>query len=642
MKRQQKRRRFPIPGLGDDDADDRRGLIVHQVTETDRVQDSARIIASEYVIVGDPARAHVHIAPDLGVRLREGETTRTQVQGGLVTVGDVDSGNYVRVSDTAVQIYSGGAVATEAGAGVIVVGDSAGRHIEIDAAALAVYNGGTQEATFAADLVRLGTAAGGHVAIEDAETIRFYSGATNLAEWDAFSFRIGAESGRNVVMSSASVRVRDGSSVLAEFGSAVTVGETAAEHVLIDVSGVAIKDGSTVRALFGDTAVIGQTDGHNVQVTPAAIKLLFDGTTQMSLDEDWLIMGDTGLRHVRIGSDRVEVRSGTSTKFRAEWNGNVRMGRDVDAVAGTAVYVFGTATTVNGETFGSNDILIGANSSSSQPNLWWDDSAGELMMRRGTVEKIKLRSAGHVFVGRDVSGPGTTAIAIFGAGTTYNSESVGQGDILIGDNSTGKANLLWDASAGRLRFRAGVTDTIYLDTDGRVVAGPFAIDGNGIQLVIDDAYDTDKALRLMDVAGQRVGELTGYGGSSMARVELRARRPANDDAETTLVLESRYKSLSAGAGFAQMELMCRADADTTRADQTSVFLYRDRVLGDRFIEFAADEMRFTAKGGGSMDYAMYVKGDYFIIRFKDGGVTRYKYIDLSTNSVTWQYGTAEP
>lgn len=41
------------------------------------------------------------------------------------------------------------------------------------------------------------------------------------------------------------------------------------------------------------------------------------------------------------------------------------------------------------------------------------------------------------------------------AATTINSESLGLGDILIGDNSSGKPNLLWDNSEGQLLSREG-------------------------------------------------------------------------------------------------------------------------------------------------------------------------------------------
>lgn len=49
------------------------------------------------------------------------------------------------------------------------------------------------------------------------------------------------------------------------------------------------------------------------------------------------------------------------------------------------------------------------------------------------------------------------AFRVFGVDQTYNGESMGAGDVLLGDNSTGKTNMLWDASAGELQIRRDAT-----------------------------------------------------------------------------------------------------------------------------------------------------------------------------------------
>lgn len=47
------------------------------------------------------------------------------------------------------------------------------------------------------------------------------------------------------------------------------------------------------------------------------------------------------------------------------------------------------------------------------------------------------------------------ALIALSAAETVNSESLGAGDVLIGDNSSGKPNILWDNSAATLYFRLG-------------------------------------------------------------------------------------------------------------------------------------------------------------------------------------------
>jgi len=84
--------------------------------------------------------------------------------------------------------------------------------------------------------------------------------------------------------------------------------------------------------------------------------------------------------------------------------------------------------------------------------------------------------------GSNVSAAATTGISIFGADQTYNGEIMGNGDLLIGDNSASKANILWDKSTGKLLFRGGTTTQSYIDADGTFVAGPVKINSNGIRM----------------------------------------------------------------------------------------------------------------------------------------------------------------
>lgn len=99
--------------------------------------------------------------------------------------------------------------------------------------------------------------------------------------------------------------------------------------------------------------------------------------------------------------------------------------------------------------------------------------------------KIYLQADGDVFVGDDLSDPSKTYFSIFSNAQTYNSESVSAGDMLIGDNSASKANMLWDKSAGRLLFRGGQAAEAYVDTDGSIVAGDgdVFLDSDGLTLL---------------------------------------------------------------------------------------------------------------------------------------------------------------
>ena len=92
------------------------------------------------------------------------------------------------------------------------------------------------------------------------------------------------------------------------------------------------------------------------------------------------------------------------------------------------------------------------------------------------TEHVRLEETISKF-GADVSSAATTALAIIHSAQTYNSESLGAGDLLIGDNSTNKANILWDASEGKLLFRGATAAQLELSAGGRLKGGLDAIYG---------------------------------------------------------------------------------------------------------------------------------------------------------------------
>lgn len=129
-------------------------------------------------------------------------------------------------------------------------------------------------------------------------------------------------------------------------------------------------------------------------------------------------------------------------------------------------------------------------------------SSGELVLKKGLVETIVLEADGDVFIGSDLSAPATTFLSIFANAQTYNTESMSAGDLLIGDNSAGKSNVLYDHSAGRMIFRGEKTQNIYIDTDGSLVAGSVVIDSTGI------TADADDEVRFQ-ISGTTVGVIGG-------------------------------------------------------------------------------------------------------------------------------------
>ena len=99
--------------------------------------------------------------------------------------------------------------------------------------------------------------------------------------------------------------------------------------------------------------------------------------------------------------------------------------------------------------------------------------------------KFQVQADGDLFIGEDISAAATTFMSVFVNGQTYNGEAVSAGDVLLGDNTASKANILWDKSAGKLLFRGGVTKQLEIDTSGALVAGNGAVILDGTGLVLD-------------------------------------------------------------------------------------------------------------------------------------------------------------
>ena len=98
-------------------------------------------------------------------------------------------------------------------------------------------------------------------------------------------------------------------------------------------------------------------------------------------------------------------------------------------------------------------------------------SSEGLSIFRNSVLHVSLQDDGDLFLGRDLSDPAKTEFVVFSNSQTYNEESIGAGDMLLGDNSTGKKNMLWDASDGSIKVRTGVVVRGKWQSDGDMFLG---------------------------------------------------------------------------------------------------------------------------------------------------------------------------
>ena len=169
----------------------------------------------------------------------------------------------------------------------------------------------------------------------------------------------------------------------------------------------------------------------------------------------------------------------------------------------------------------------------------------------GDKPMISADAAGNLSLGSDLDQPSGTHLSIFGNDGTYNSETVGAGDLLIGDNSASKANLFWDKSAGQLKIRGGTTTEVYIDTSGSLVAGGgnVEINSDGVTLYAASAYGTGSSRLDIDIAktfgSGTLGFLEGYYttngmASAYMRMYLNQNPVAGKNPKVELVSDENY------------------------------------------------------------------------------------------------------
>jgi hypothetical protein len=105
------------------------------------------------------------------------------------------------------------------------------------------------------------------------------------------------------------------------------------------------------------------------------------------------------------------------------------------------------------------------------------------------VLKTTIEADGDLFVGSNIESPATTSLSVFVNAQNYNGESMGAGDLLIGDNSADTSNVFYDASEGQLQFRLGRTVNVYMDTDGTLKAGGGSITLDDGGMLVSQAGD---------------------------------------------------------------------------------------------------------------------------------------------------------
>ncbi|MFA6271339.1 MAG: hypothetical protein WC657_09135, partial [Candidatus Paceibacterota bacterium] len=236
-------------------------------------------------------------------------------------------------------------------------------------------------------------------------------------------------------------------------------------------------------------------------------------------------------------------------------------------------------------------------------------------------------TSGNVRSGSDVSAAATTAWIVFSIDQTYNSEDMGAGDMLLGDNSTSKANILWDVSAGQLKFRSGTTVGAYVDTDGTLVSTDANIGGWDI-----DADEIKKLTANVGIILDSANRIIKVGDTSSVHIQI--------DGANKAIKSSNYAAGASGFNIA---------ADTGNAEfnniiargliKTAVF-EKDTIsaIGGTQLVLPADVLAtdMTALDASTLTIAgneTFAVGD--ILRMKDGTDDEWFEVTVITSAPTY-------
>lgn len=226
--------------------------------------------------------------------------------GTLNVIGDTGGTAYVQITGGGLVGYTNSTKLLElTSAGLVYIGDQSNEHIKLSISGLQVYDGAKCLATYGATTnfydtngtERLGVGTSGafignstegeYVFIDSTNGIRIFGNATLTGQWknDGTAY-IGDQSNEHIKLSTSGLEIKDGATVLATYGSNITVGQVAASqnNILISSGAIYLRNNttnifsitnagvSTLNMLANSSIILA---GHGS--TPG--KIVFDGTS---------------------------------------------------------------------------------------------------------------------------------------------------------------------------------------------------------------------------------------------------------------------------------------------------------------------------------------------------------------------------
>ncbi len=176
-----------------------------------------------------------------------------------------------------------------------------------------------------------------------------------------------------------------------------------------------------------------------------------------------------------------------------------------------------------------------------------------------------------------------------------------------------------------------IGDTVFLSDEGIEVLA--STDGN---------YVDQNAYTFRDADGEDVGGLYGRDDAGQNVIGIRAVDPPANGDDVLVELQSLADPTAVSTATAAVNLQADRVGEPT---DTYISITKDDNSSDINL-ITTGRVRISPKinmlGASNELCDFYIKDTFLIVKFNDGGTTRYKYIDLSGTGAAWTHSTTEP
>ncbi len=247
-----------------------------------------------------------------------------------------DSNNYINVNSSTMDIYAGSSTAAASfGTTVTLRGNNSDADkITINSGGIKITEGSATIATFGSNIhlndgqIYVGvTGSSGDWLEIDSSGIDIMRNNVSVGQWQDSALRLGKVSNEHVTINDAGMKVMDGTTLKAHFGSdihlndgQIYVGVTGSDWLEIDSTSIDINRNNVSVGQFTDSAMrIGRLSNEHVIVNDSGMKVM-DGTTlkahfgsDIHLNDGQIYVGVTGSDWLEIDSTSIDIfRNNTS------------------------------------------------------------------------------------------------------------------------------------------------------------------------------------------------------------------------------------------------------------------------------------------------------------------------------------------